>query len=346
MDFIEGIEGDYIETNDNNLFFDVKGLLHPNDRKICFLRFYPDPDGDRVRNGKQFKKIYDLNKRYLFLKDNFPNYLFYSKELDLELQGVYIKEIKNIYTPRDYYKSLDERSNMTNIEKNSVDLCSLFINEGGVPKNSIGVSGSPMIGLNKDDSDIDLIIYGTKESLEFQNRLKKILESSKICRKYTADEYKIHFKNRFGGSNLTLEEFLRSEKNKLHQGKYKGIEFFIRYIKSPEDWQGKFSDYKYKNCGRIEIKAQIIESHDSIFTPCTYKIKVKNILYENVNIKELNIKDILEVSSFRGRYCEQAVKGDNVLIEGKLERVSYKNEKPYYRILLIDQKRDKMIIIK
>ena len=72
----------------------------------------------------------------------------------------------------------------------------------------------------------------------------------------------------------------------------------------------------------------------------------KSILDENVNIKELNIKDINEVSSFRGRYCEQAVKGDNVLIEGKLERVSYKNEKDYYRILLTDQERDRMILIR
>ena len=35
MDIPKGIEGDYIETKDNHLFFDVKGLHHPKDRKIC-----------------------------------------------------------------------------------------------------------------------------------------------------------------------------------------------------------------------------------------------------------------------------------------------------------------------
>ena len=345
MDFIEGIEGDYIETKKNSLFFDVKGLLHPTGKKICFLRFYPDPNGDRVRNGISYKKIYDLNKRYSFLKENFPNYLFYSKELDLELQGVNLQDIKKIYTPRDYFKSLDEKNNATDIEEKALNLCNLLINEGGLPKDSIGVSGSPMIGLNKANSDIDLIIYGTDECLDFQNRLKQILDSSKICRMYTLEEYKIHFKNRFEGSNLTFEEFLSSEKNKLHQGIYNGIEFFIRYIKSPEDWQGNFYDYRYKNCGRIEIKAEIINSTDSIFTPCTYNIKVKNIIEEKASTKELNIKDITEVSSFRGRYCEQAIKGDNVLIEGKLERVSFKNEKEYYRILLTDQEQDRMILV-
>ena len=82
MSFLKGIEGDYIETKKDNLIFDVKGLLHPKDCKICFLRFYPTPQGDRVRYGKNYRKIYDLKQRYQFLKDNFPKYFFYSKELD------------------------------------------------------------------------------------------------------------------------------------------------------------------------------------------------------------------------------------------------------------------------
>ena len=52
---MKGIEGDYIETKDN-LFFDVKGILHPKDRKICFIRFYPHSDGDRVKIKKDIKK--------------------------------------------------------------------------------------------------------------------------------------------------------------------------------------------------------------------------------------------------------------------------------------------------
>ena len=64
LSFLKGIEGDYIETKNDGLIFDVKGLLHPKDRKICFLRFYPSPEGDRVRYGKHYKKIYDLKKRY------------------------------------------------------------------------------------------------------------------------------------------------------------------------------------------------------------------------------------------------------------------------------------------
>ena len=96
MDIIKGIEGDYIETKKDHLIFDVKGLSHPIDRKICFIRFYPHPNGDRIREGKRYKKLYDLKERYSFLRNNFSHYLFFSKELDLELQGVKNHDIKKI----------------------------------------------------------------------------------------------------------------------------------------------------------------------------------------------------------------------------------------------------------
>jgi len=345
MTLIKGIEGDYIETKKGNLYFDVKGLLHPDDKKIAFLRFFPDPKGDRVKNGKKFSKIYDIDKRYSFLRENFPEYLFFSKELDIEIQGIKNEDIKKIYSPIEYLKELFNKTNLIPIEEHSLNLCELFIKEGAVHKDSIGITGSSMIGLNNQDSDIDLIIYGTEQSLEFQNRIKDIFSTSKECRQYTFEEYKNHYYNRFNGSSITFVEFLKSEKKKLHQGQYKNIDFFIRYIKSPKDWQGNFYDFLYKNYGRIKLKAEIIDSTYSIFTPCIYTIKVKKILERNIIVENDRKKNIVEVSSFRGRYCEQAIQGDKVLIEGKLEKVTYKKSKEYYRILLTNQRQDKMTLI-
>ncbi|MHA1489892.1 MAG: hypothetical protein ACTSRI_09570 [Promethearchaeota archaeon] len=342
---IEAIEGDYLETKEDNLIFDVKGLFHPNNRKICFLRFYPAPEGDRIREGVKYKKIYDLKDRYSFLREKFPKYLFFSKELDLELQGVRNEDIKKIYTPREYLKTISDKDNLTNIEKYSIMLCELFLDDGGIPKNSIGITGSSMVNLNRHDSDIDLIIYGTKTSLEFQDNLKRILEAHNNCRPYNSEEYKKHFQWRAGGSSIAFKDFIKSEKRKLHQGKFYGIDFFIRYIISPEDWQGNYYDYQYKDMGRIKLTAEIINSTDSIFTPCSYKIKVNEVLNISVKSSEINFDNIREVNSFRGRFCEQAIKGENVLVEGKLEEVNFKNEKKYYRILLRDQVLDKMILL-
>ncbi|UCD00498.1 MAG: nucleotidyltransferase domain-containing protein [Promethearchaeota archaeon] len=345
MEIIEGIEGDYIKTKNDNLFFDVKGLLHPNDYVICYLRFFPHPDGERIKNSISYKKVYNLNERYTLLRENFPKYLFFSKELDLEVQGVKKEEIKKVYTPRNTFKKLLDKNKLSYIEKNSISLCKLLIDEGNLSDNSIGITGSIMIGLNTEDSDIDIIIYGTETSLKFQEKLEQIFKKSNKIRKYNIDEYRSHYDWRVGGSNIPFEHFLKSEQRKQHQGKFKDHDFFIRYIKSTRDWKGSFYDYKYKNLGRIRLKAEIIDSRNSIFTPCSYKINSIKILEGSTNSNNINIGDINEINSFRGRFCEQARENEKVLVEGKLERVIFNKEIEYYRILLNDPIHDRMIII-
>ncbi|KKN50187.1 hypothetical protein LCGC14_0635330 [marine sediment metagenome] len=345
MEYIKGIEGDYIETKKTNLIFDVKGLLHPNDRKICFLRFYPHIEGDRIKNGIMYKKVYNLDERYSLLRKFYPDYLFYSKELDLEIQGVYNNDIKRIYSPRDSLKELSEKENLSNIENCSKALCELFIDKGNISRNSIGITGSVMIGLNKEDSDIDIIIYGTETSLKFQEKIVDLFSEPNQFRKYNPEEFKSHYIWRVGGSDISFKEFMRSEQRKLHQGKFHGNDFFVRYIKSPIDWRGKFYDYQYKNCGRIKAEGLITDSKDSIFTPCSYKIKTLKILSKDPTMNNVSFNEISKINSFRARFCEQAKDGETVLVEGKLEKVIFQKKYGYFRILLTDQTKDKMIII-
>ncbi|TFF90264.1 MAG: hypothetical protein EU548_03885 [Promethearchaeota archaeon] len=346
MEIPEGIEGDYLETKTNHLFFDVKGLRHPKDRKICFVRFYPNPEGDRLREGLKYKKIYNLQERYAFLKAKFPQYIFYSEQLDLEVQGVELSEIKKIYTPRDYIQRLRRQSEFTRLEQCSLELCDLFIEEGKLPEKVIGITGSPMVGLNKAHSDIDLIIYGTQASRDFQEHLYNILTSGGYCRGYNLEEYHSHYEWRAGGSDIPFDRFLQCEKRKQHQGMYKGFEFFIRYIKSPEDWKGGYYDYKYQNYGRIKVDARILDAKDALFTPCSYKIEVLKVLEMESPFSDFQVNALREVNSYRGRFCEQAIKGERVSIEGKLEKVIYKNEEEYFRILLRDQTTDHFLLLR
>lgn len=343
---VDAIEGDYIETKEDNLFFDVKGVLHPNNYKICFLRFFPHIDGERAKNNIHFKKVYNLSERYAILREKYPKYLHFSNQIDLEVQGVKTEDIAKIYTPRGFYRELKEENKLTGIKKYSTELCDLFITEGNLIENLIGITGSTMIGLNFDNSDIDIIIYGTESSLRFQEKLAEIFKRSNKLRKYNIEEYKSHYNWRVGGSGISFEDFLKIEKRKQHQGKFGKIDFFIRYIKSPEDWNGNFYDYKYKNYGRIKLKADIIDSKDAIFTPCTYKINPHKVLDSTVKSKKIKMKEINEINSFRGRFCEQVKEGEKVFVEGKLEKVTFKNTMEYYRILLTDQTKDKLLILK
>ncbi|TXT60563.1 MAG: hypothetical protein BAJALOKI1v1_1250007 [Promethearchaeota archaeon] len=341
----QAIEGDYIRTKKNNLFFDVKGLLHPKDRIISFVRFYPDTTGERFRKGIHYKKIYDLSERYSFLKKNYPHYLFYSTQLNMELQGVRREEIERIYTPRGYLQNLIAKTKLSKIEQNAFDLCKLFIEKGDIPEQSIGITGSQMVGLNKEDSDIDLIIYGTEVARDFQDKIPEIFKHDNNLRKYNFEEYKQHFRFRAAGAQISFNDFMKSEPRKNHQGKFGGIDFFIRYIKSPQDWKGTYYDYQILDLGTISMLAEVIDASDSLFTPCTYYINPVRILASKAPVKNIEIDDIRKITSYRGRFCEHAYAGEVFMVEGKLERVIFKNREIYYQIVLGTQKTDKMLLI-
>ncbi|MBD3193813.1 MAG: hypothetical protein GF317_02080, partial [Candidatus Lokiarchaeota archaeon] len=325
MSYSYPIEGDYLETNESNLIFDVKGLLHPVDRIISFIRFYPDDNGERIRNGTQYSKIYDIQKRYAFVRKKYPQYLFFSQQRDLELQGVSKTDIKKVYSPNKYFNDLREKDNRNQSENNALDLCNL-IKDNSTISDSIGITGSQMVALNKEDSDIDLIVYGTQNSKNLQEHIENIYSSSNDCRRYSLSEYKSHYKFRAGGSGVRFEDFLKSEKRKLHQGKFRGIDFFIRYIKSPEDLEGGYYDFEFRNIGKIKLKARIINADNSIFTPCSYGIDTIKLISSQLKDLDNELEQISEINSYRGRFCEHAKKDEIVYIEGKLEKVIFKKK--------------------
>lgn len=77
---------DFIYTKDD-LFFATTTYLHPNDRILSFLRYIPDPNGDRTLNGSRYSKV-DSEQAYNFLNDGFTEYLFDCKVTGVEMMGV------------------------------------------------------------------------------------------------------------------------------------------------------------------------------------------------------------------------------------------------------------------
>ena len=47
---------DFIYSTDG-LFFASTNYVHPDDRFISFLRYIPDPNGDREKEGKRYRKV-------------------------------------------------------------------------------------------------------------------------------------------------------------------------------------------------------------------------------------------------------------------------------------------------
>lgn len=331
-------EGDFIETH-NRLIFDVKGFIHPPNRIIAFIRYHPCPEGDREKNRVRYSKIYSLADRYRFLEENNPNYLRYNPVFDEKLPEIQFNDVKHHYDPVKRLIELKSEKDIDELEEKSLEIIERIERHSSISYNELGISGSLLVGLHRSDSDIDLIVNGSKNSIKVYNAVSELYSDERSgFSKYDLEGLKKLYTFRVKDTKISFKKFVRHEKRKILQGVFKGNDFYIRCIKDWNEMTEKYGDFLYQSKGYAKINALICDDKESIFTPCSYEI-------EDVTVSEgANVEQIKKIVSFRGRFCEQVKVGEKILAQGKIEKVISNND-IYHRLLLGNKTSDYIISI-
>lgn len=303
------IEGDYIETIDG-LFFTVKGIQQRRNLVIAYLRYLPDPKGDRERDGNHYRRIYGLDETQKILETKYPRYINEITEYNLKLQSVPIKYIKRVFKPTDTLRRVlnKQRSKLEKIIARFVNVLSI---RSSVSTSSFGISGSLLINLDTPISDIDLIVYGRHEGRRVYEVLARLREDLDWVQSYNAESVKEVLTSRWKNSGYDLEKLSNIEEKKVLHGRVDGIDYFIRLV-NPNYVFEKSS----RPLGIVELKARIINDDESIFTPCRYIIKTLD-----------QKQEISELLSYRGKFTEQAKRGEIVKVRGSLEEADFPDVK-------------------
>lgn len=332
-------EGDFIETFDGNIF-DVKGLVHPPGKVIAYIRFTPYAEGDRKRGGAIYRKVYPLHERYELLRERFPQYLFYDKVFNEWLCEVPIEAIKYHYQPVYYLRNLRrKRKQLTQLQKATLHFAEFLKKKAGVSWNALGVSGSLLVGLHTSKSDVDLVVYGSQNCSKIYDSLRTLVNhKSSLVKPYNVEELKRLFDFRSKDTAMSFEDFVRTESRKVLQGKFKAYEYFIRCMKEWNEINERYGTVHYRPLGNAKITATVTDDSQMIFTPCQYAI-------DNTKIVEgPRVESTREIVSFRGRFCEQARKGEIIMAQGKIEKVQKEGEEEFNRMLLGNNVSDFMIL--
>jgi len=335
---VKAREGDLLETTDN-VFFDVKGLVHPPSRVVAFLRYVPDPNGDRERDGMRYKKIYALSQRYALLKQVFPQYLVYDPVFNEHLCEVPVQAVKNHYQPANRLQDLHHEDKLDDVERQALQFVKILKKNANISWSKLGISGSILVKLHTPASDVDPVVYGSENCYRVYLALKSLLEDKKSSVKpYSLDGLRRLFDFRSKDTATSFEEFVRTESRKVLQGTFMGRDYFIRFVKDWNEVEEEYGTIRYKSVGYARIKATVIDDSEMIFTPCCYKIEDVKV------IDGTHVQTIEEIVSFRGRFCEQAKNGETVVAQGKVERVQKLGEREHYRLLLGNKTSDHMIL--
>ncbi len=326
-------EGDFIETLEG-LIFDVKGLVHPPDRAVAFLRYYPSEAGSRQRAGRTYGKVYKLEDRFEILRKNYPQFLYEDTIFGLKLQGVPLSSIRQVYKPIEVLEQLKKQGKRDTLQEDAVTFANLIQQASGIEPCMLGISGSILVNLHEPDSDIDLIVYSRQAAQAVQAALQQIHRTQKYeIAGYNRDTYQPIFNLRWKSSGLSFEEALEIDSAKAMHGTFNGRHYFIRAVLGWDEIDEEYGDRRYRQIGYAKARVCITDHSEGLFTPCSYKIQEVNILAA---------KKIREIVSFRGRFSEQAQQGDVVIVRGTLEEVRTDKEQ-WTRFLLGSNPRDLLI---
>ncbi|MFP4655101.1 MAG: nucleotidyltransferase domain-containing protein [Methanohalobium sp.] len=273
---------DFIITKDDWIFA-VVDYFHPHGIR-SILRYVPDENGDRELNGVCYKK-YDFNDAFELMRKNRPTWVE-------DVHVVPENQVKQVLYPNERILELSKTNrNVAAIVKT--------LDGAGIPRDKMGVTGSLLPGLQKDESDIDFIVYGRKW-FDARDVISGAKSGSGSIEDISDEMWEKIYNKRV--PDISFDEFRLHEERKGNRGMVYGIYFDLLFVR---DWnQIKQSIQRGVDTGRMKIQATVTNSEFAFDNPAVYDIDHETIDH---------------VLSYTHTYAGQVLEGEIMEAQGVVE---------------------------
>lgn len=281
---------DFIETAEGLIFAVV--TYQPQQGKVgCFLRY--------VKTNEGWRKV-KTDEANQLLSSDFPHYLYHSSQVDAHYHAVPVESITTHHKPEQRLQELLRQEPADQIEQKCQSLLSLFI-QLGFDISYLGLTGSMLIGQQKESSDIDFSVYGRQAFQQLRLVIEKAINGNKI-EPLDLTLMRDNFARR--DCELSYDEFAWHEQRKYNKASIANTKFDIGMVCLPEELIDD-SEHTYIKVGKRQITATVISDEYAFDFPAIY---------------QLDHDELREVYCFTPTYCGQARQGEVVEIAGMVEQ--------------------------
>lgn len=272
---------DFVRVGD--YFFSVVGYRNLEKVK-CLLRYIPDSSGDRVAaDGRRFRKIsHDEALKTYAAKKYAQEGLFFIPYTDID----------EVYKPEERLEFAMSRD-----VKKVVEFFS------GIPREEMGVTGSRLLGLEGEDSDVDFVVYSrwwfrAREMLMKGLRVGKLSEPDEEIWNFIYTKRKVP---------LPYDIFLIHERRKYHRAFIGSTYFDLLYVRGYNELNRDVPEEIGRKKGKVTVEAEVLDGSLIFDYPAYYPI---------------SHPEIKAVLSFTHTYVGQAFQGERILAKGELEEIN------------------------
>ena len=280
---------DFIETSEGLVFAVVDSRLEA-ERVLCCLRYAPA--------GGALRKL-GTTEADAYLLRHAPTYRFISKRLEARLHGVPPSRIRRHYRPRERAAALLTASRRDVLEQKAARLLELLSSQG-LPLDSLGLTGSLLIGAQTPRSDLDFVIYGREMFFAARGIVGRAIATGTLA---DLDEAAWRESYERRGCALSFEDYLWHERRKLNKGLVEGTKFDITLV----DENLPADSGPVRKLGPARVRAQISDASQAFDYPARYR---------------LAHPEVEEVLSFTQTYAGQAEAREWVEVAGILEETA------------------------
>ena len=305
-------DGDTFATKESFVFY-VFGYEHPKSRVLSFLKYIPSNlrphfpirflrqkwklDNIELARPEKLYTAQNYQKLLQTFRNIYPQYIYFCPYRQKEVISTPLKNIEKIYVPKEFLQRLFEKKRKDRLQKLALELISLLSTESKVPLEDFGIHGSIALNMHTENSDIDLVVYGSKNFRRLEKAIEKLVEEDTLKYVFTK----------------------KLDTARKHRGRYEDKLFVYNAARKIDEINVQYGKFKYVPIRDVTFGCEVSDDNEAMFRPAIYQIK--NYQPLDSTSKPLEDEVCTRVVSMIGYYRNVAKKGETIRVSGTLERV-------------------------